>query len=331
MIRSPSAIVPTVVLLAAAAAMGADPMPPVPLLDQLVRSEHIAFRVISGRISFTSAGLGTRSTSSTGSERTEALQMRLTQNETHLSYQLNSPSEDFSVVVSAADTVQIQRKSKGTTSFASVTYTQKPGQPIVLAVDQDKNLQRIEAPSLWHLLLAAPELCRQHLLAPLGTLGTDWDLEPLWHGIEEGLLQGDSPAISAERARWEALVSQLADDSFARREAADRELRAAGPAALGFLRWLDFAALQPEQQYRIRRMIEAESNTHGSETVEDAVAWLSGDARTWLIFAGRQDVATRQTAAARLAEFLGKPIDFDPQGTEASRLRQLEALRKRLP
>lgn len=316
------------VLLSARAGGQVEPMPSVPMLEQLVRSDHLIFEVVSGQITLAGGGMGGRNSTATGSQRSETLQMRLTPNETHLNYQLSIPTEVFSITVSGTQTVQVQRTPKGESSFPSIAYSQGAGRTILLRVVDDDSPQSIEAPTLWHLLLAAPELCRKHLLPMLGTLGPDWDLEPTMQAIEEGLLRGGNATALAERARWSGLVEQLADDSFARREAADRELRAGGSASLGFLRQLDFAALVPEQQYRVRRILAAAAG--GGDTAEDVVAWLSGDAEAWLLLAKRNELATRETAAARLAEILGEPIAFDPRATEAERASQLDALRARL-
>ncbi len=318
------------VLLAAPAAVWAEDMPTVPMLDQLVRSDDAIFAMVSGRVSLVGGGFGTRSTSSTGPAQSESLQMRFTQNETFLNYQLNIPTEVFLVNVSAKQAVRLERRPTGKASFPAVVYAQKPGQEVQLLVGGDERTESIEAPSLWHLLLAAPDPCREHLLPMLATLSPHWDLEHISKEIERGLLQRKSSLALADRSRWTALLDQLTDDSFARREIADRELRAAGPTALGFLRRLDLATLMPEQQYRIRRMMDAGASESGSDTIDEVVAWLSGDAHAWLALANRPELATRQAAVTRLGEILGKPVAFDPQAAPADRARQIEALRERL-
>lgn len=318
-----------IIVLGALAAARAEPMPPVPMLDQLVRSEHLVFEVVLGQVTLTGSGLGGRNTSATGPDRSESLQMRVTQNETQLNYQLSIPAEVFSVTVSGTQAVQVQRTPRNAASFAAIAYVQRPGRPVVLSVGSDDARWSIEAPTLWHLMLAAPDRCREHLLPMLGSLGPNWDLEQAARAIEEGMLQGTTGEALAERARWSKLVAQLADDAFARREAADRDLRAGGSAAVGYLRQLDFASLMPEQQYRVRRILETASNA-GGDTVADVVVWLSGDAYAWLLLAGRDELATREAAAARLDEILGEPVAFDPRAPEAERTRQLDAIRDRL-
>ncbi len=328
--RNLHAIAAIAVLLSASDAAWAEAMPTVPMLDQLVRSDDAVFAMVSGRVSLVGGGFGTRSTSSTGPAQSESLQMRFTEDETFLSYQLNIPTEVFLVTVSAKQAIRLERRPTGKASFRAVTYVQKPGQEVVLLVGSDERTESIEAPSLWHLLLAVPDLCREHLLPMLATLSPHWDLEEVSKEIERGLLQGESSSALADRSRWTALLDQLADDSFARREAADRELRAAGPAALGYLRRLSLAALMPEQQHRIRRMMDAGGSENGNDTVDEVIAWLSGDAHAWLALADRPELASRQTAATRLGEILGEPIAFDPQAAPADRARQIDALRERL-
>ena len=231
--RNIHAIAAIAVLHAASVVVWAEPMPSVPMLDQLVRSDDAVFAMVSGRVSLVGGGFGTRSTSSTGPAQSESLQMRFTQDETFLSYQLNIPAEVFLVTVTAKQAIRLERRPTGKASFPAVAYVQKPGREVQLVVGSDERTESIEAPSLWHLLLAVPDLCREHLLPMLATLSPHWDLEEVCKEIERGLLQGESSSALADRSRWTALLDQLADDSFARREAADRELRAAGPAALG--------------------------------------------------------------------------------------------------
>ncbi|MDZ7618389.1 MAG: hypothetical protein U1E05_15395, partial [Patescibacteria group bacterium] len=255
--RTGFAIAAMAVLVAASTVGRVEAVPPVPMLDQLVRSEDAIFAVVTGRVALVGGGLGTRSTSSTGPAMSESLQMRFSQEETVLSYQLNIPTDVFAVDVSGKQAIRIEWRPTGKASFPSVAYIQKPGQEVLLVVGGDEQAASIEATSLWHLLLAAPEPCHQHLLPILAPLWPQWDLEQLGKDVERGLLQLESSSAAAERARWAALLNQLDDDSFARREAADRELRAAGPRALGFLRRQEFGALRPEQQYRVRRMLDA--------------------------------------------------------------------------
>ena len=116
--------------------------------------------------------------------------------------------------------------------------------------------------------------------------------------IEAKLLEGAGGQAVAQRARWAALVRQLGDDSFAQREAADRELRAGGPAALAYLRHLDFGRLDAEQRFRIRRILEAAAAQTGDDSPEQAAASLAGDPLVWLALLDRPERATRQAAAA---------------------------------
>ncbi len=324
------AILTLILAIAASASLAEEGMPPVPMLDQLVQSDEVVFEVVLGRVSLVGGGFGTRNTSSTGPDRSESLQIRFTPDETFLSYHLSTPTDSFLVDVSADKAVRLERRPTGKTSAPAITYTQKPGQDVRLQVSRDDRVETIEARSLWHLFLAAPSLCGEHLAPMLGALGPQWNLETTSQAIEAGLLRKDSAENLADRNRWTGLLHQLNDDAFARREAADRELRAAGSAAIGFLRRLDFAALAPEQQYRVRRMLESNAGESGHDTVEETTAWLFGDAYAWLLLADRPDLATRRTAAARLADILGEPIEFDPQAAPELRSRQLDALRQRL-
>ena len=75
--------------------------------------------------------------------------------------------------------------------------------------------------------------------------------------LEKNLLRLGTADPTADRARWATLVQQLGDDSFAKRQAADRDLRAADGLAVAYLRHLDLNRLDAEQQSRVLRIIES--------------------------------------------------------------------------
>ena len=62
--------------------------------------------------------------------------------------------------------------------------------------------------------------------------------------------------VADDDRRFAPLVDALADDDFNHRRRADRRLRAAGPMVLGYLYGLDVSRLEPEQQFRIARIIK---------------------------------------------------------------------------
>ena len=122
-------------------------------------------------------------------------------------------------------------------------------------------------------------------------------------------------------------MEQLGDESFAKRQAADRGNRAADPAVLNYLQQLDFSRLDTEQQFRVRRIIEALSTRLGDDSPEQAASWLAGDPSIWLILLGRSEAATRRQAVGQLTAILGSPIPVDAEADPSTQKTQMEQVR----
>jgi hypothetical protein len=125
-------------------------------------------------------------------------------------------------------------------------------------------------------------------------------------------------------------VAELGDERFARREAADRALRAADPAVLLYLEQLDPGRLDAEQQFRLRRISDTLAAKVGGDTPEQIASWLGGDPAVWLALLSRPDVATRRLAAKQLAAILEAPIPVDPETDPTSQQSKLEELRAKI-
>lgn len=179
-------------------------------------------------------------------------------------------------------------------------------------------------------MIVRPQECKEHLLPILEQLKPDWKLTETADKVEERLIQGMVRDVAAERARWTELVAQLGDDQFSRREAADRALRAASPSVLGYLRQLDLAAMDAEQQFRLHRIIDGLASQVNDDSPEQVAAMLTGDASVWLALLSRPDASTRQAAAQQLSALLGSPIPVDPAADPATQERQREQLRAKI-
>ena len=179
--------------------------------------------------------------------------------------------------------------------------------------------------SLWHLWLAEPEVCRQHLLPLLEALRPDWRLKERVAQIEEELLKAAAAGQLPDRQGWTALVAQLSDDRFSKREAADRELRALGPIVVPFLERLDLARLEPEQQLRVRRILTGMRRDMEEDPPQQVAAWLTADAGVWLAMLDRPQESTRRAAKTQLARLLGTIVQFDPAAPPEVRRRQARA------
>ena len=120
----------------------------------------------------------------------------------------------------------MRRNSTATPAEPAVEYLQIPDGPVSLSMEFAGVRKVYQAPSLWHLALAHPEECRQHLLPLLAAFFPCCKLlgETAW--VQNELLAEAEVCDILSRQRLRELISQLGDNHFAKREAADRQLRA---------------------------------------------------------------------------------------------------------
>jgi len=260
----------------------------------------------------------------------EALGFRNDTGEPSMTYERSNSKEKLSIEITSGDHLRIRRVPKGHSEIVPMEFTQLPNENITLTLGSPEHQEVYRTVGLWHLLVAQPQRCKEHLIPLLEQLRSDWELADTISEVEERLLLGVDGNAAAERARWAELVEQLGDDRFARREAADRALRAAGPAVLSYLRQLDFNQLDAEQQFRMRRIVEAVSWQTSEDSVEQIAVSLAGDPTVWLSLLGRPERATRQMAAQQLIALLGESIPVDPNADPASQQAQREELQTRI-
>lgn len=311
-------------------ALGGPPPRPTPTLARATHRGWLRFQVISGRITVAATRYGSSSSRSTGSNGTEKLNIRVSNAQLSMTYERSAPQEDFSIEVSSSDRLRVRRTGKGDTAIVPVEFTQAPGEPISLRLGGEDRQHVYRAATLWHLLIAQPEACRQHLVPLLKLLRSDWRLAETAAAMETKLLQVAAAGQLPNRRRWDRLVEQLADDRFSRREAADRQLRSAGRAVLSYLRGLDFDRLEAEQQFRIRRIIASVSRQSGDDTAEGFAPQLLTDPELWLALLSRREESIRRVAARHLEAVLGEPVRFDPAADPTTRKNQIERLKARV-
>ena len=206
-------------------------------------------------------------------------------------------------------------------------FKQIPNEKIVLMWGSGAEQKVYRAQSIWQLLIAQPQTCREHLIPVLELARPNWKLADTATVIETRLLrEAGKEGDSRGAARWATLVAQLADDSFAKREAADRSLRSGGVNALAYMRQLDFDKLDAEQQFRIQRIIDALNGQTNDDSIEQIVASLSGEPALWFALLARPEASTRQTAARQLVALLGEPISVDPAAAPDTQKQQREQL-----
>ncbi len=246
-------------------------------------------------------------------------------------YERTISQEQFSVDFSSDGRFVVRRSTPGTADKPSVELAQNPGQSITLSVGvEGKRPTVYRGSTLWGLLLIQPEACQKELLPLLEPFPFYAQMNQTATALEGEVLKLAAAGKIPDRQSWDKLVRQLGDDDFCKREAADRLLRAAGPGIVNFLQQLDYAGLDAEQQFRVRRIVESFHGQTVADTPEQAAAQVVGDPLVWLALLGRPQEATRRAAAKQLAALMGEPIGVDPGADPATQKDQREKLRAKL-
>lgn len=297
--------------------------------------QQMQFVVVDGRVTFNNTRILNYNSRSSltynGKPRSETLKLQTQIGWVQLTYDCTSESEELKFAVSGSgDTVSISRAPRDGSSIVRVEYSQVPDKKIKLTIGAGEEARTSEANEIWQLILERPKECEEHLFPLLEMLRPNWKLAETAAKIERHLLLGAGEEIRNIRERWNALVEQLGDDQFAKREAADRALRADGVAAAAYLRRLDVNSLDAEQQFRIRRIIESLNQADGDETPEDVAERLAGEPIVWLALLGNADRNHRITAAKQLSVMLGEDIGIDPAADPETQIQQRERLRAKI-
>lgn len=295
------------------------------------RSRYMRFAVVDGRVWLKWTRLTSISMNYGSGSVKESLHVRKQNGRLHLTYERTAKDESLKVSVSGnGDVVSISRAPRGQSAIVPVEYRQDPREKITFSIGDGPRKQTFSADELWQLLIIRRKECEEHLLPLLKMLRPGWKIAETAADIEDKLLHGASEEIVKRRAHWAALVEQLGDQRFAKREAADRALRADGSAAIGYLRQLDFDRLDAEQRFRIRRILEAIGEEDKADSAKKVAERLAGDPAVWLALLARPEPESRKTAARQLILLLGRPIDVDPAADPNTQKQQRERLRARI-
>jgi hypothetical protein len=256
----------------------------------------------------------------------ETLRIRNVNGQFTLSYTSTTSTEKISVQSEAGRTLAIHREPQGQSTKPAVDLDQKNGRlTFILGTGNKKRTTR--ASNVWLLLFIQPKEDRAELIGLLEMLRRDWKLADLLTNIETRLIEEAETRPASSRTHWKDLVAQLGDERFAKRQAADRALRAGGTAALSYLRQLNFEQLDAEQQFRVRRILDASTDQSVDDSVEQTVSSLIGEPLVWLTLSTRSAQKVRQTAVRQLSDILGEPVTIDPAATPDSQKEQREKLR----
>ncbi len=296
----------------------------------LVRMPWARLEIVLGRLRLTRCRLGQESQVSAnvleqGIEESLAFSAK-TAESARLRYEYSDTRQQWRVEIDQAAQVAVQRLPRGESKQVPVRLQQPLRGPLTLVVGDGPAAREFTADGLWQLMLAEPVICRQHLNPVLQSLRSDWILEEQSQQVEQALLALARSHHARDRAKLAALVEQLGDPSFSRRQGADRQLREMGQSVVAFLNRLDESTLSVEQRSRIRQ-IKQSFRIYDGDTPDRVAAWLSEDQSVWLSLLERKSEVTRITAAEQLGAILGQSLAFDPAADEAIRQQQIRRLR----
>jgi hypothetical protein len=246
-----------------------------------------------------------------------------------LNYRRTSTDEELTIEIAPNRQVRFQRLPRGESKVVPVEFLQDAEAKATLRIGAGAEQRVLASPGIWQLIIAHPKECQQHLFPLLEMLRPGWKLAEAAAEAEKALLRLAETTAPPDHASRAAMVKQLGDDSFTKREAADRALRAGGRSVVEYLKQLDLDRLDAEQQFRVRRIIRSLSQ-RDEESAEQIASALLDDRFVWLVFLERPEVATRQLAARRLADLLGGPVAVDPAADPATQKEQREQLRTRI-
>jgi hypothetical protein len=292
----------------------------------------VHFSIAMGRIeaSADQPGFESEQSSSIEAGRHETLSIHANNDaEASVKYELTTQSEQLSVNVSEGFEVSFSRHPAGQPHAAQVEFHQPRTGRITLTVVQDGVTREVHGETVWYLLLAEPELCRQHLIPLLDMLRSDWRLLETAQAIESQMVRIAAAYQPDNLRRWGTLVANLASDRFIDRQAAERQLRTEGTTVIPYLQSLNRRKLDLEQRSRISSIVDSQA-LGAEDTPEQAACRLLDDRPLWIVLLSRPQETTRRMAARQLAFLLGESIQFDPGAADSVRKTQLEALHKRI-
>lgn len=290
-------------------------------------SKWLRLDLILGRMTIVEARLGKNLKANAGAEDgswRESLSFSArSPDSASLNYEFVDQQQQLILEIDHSNQVLIERKPLHGSDVVPIRFVQPVRGKITLIVDHPNSPREIAASSFWHLMLAEPQTCAEHLVPIIESLRTDWRLNDQLAAVERTLL---ATTRVPNYERMDALVRQLSSKSFTDRQTADRELRNMGPALVAYINRLDLTRLDAEQRYRLRK-IKRLLTAVRYDSSERVAAWLSDDREAWFALLSRDDQKHRETAANRLALICGKRLDFDPAAEPIDRQRQVNRLR----
>jgi len=303
-----------------------------PTSSLVAQTNWVRFDLVLGRITATQIRGGQRNCSRATDDDTcrELLAVTDSRNAASFRYELTDRHQWLTVEVMKRNNVHIVREPQPGSDGVRIEFVQPHEGNIKVRVgDSEHPSATISAESLWHLMLAEPELCQAELQPIFEWLRPHWGLTESARRIEASLFRAASDGNGASLSHVRDLVDELDSASFSQRQQAERKLRAMGVVVLRQFKQLDRTSLTREQRHRIDRLSH-DLAVKKADTPERIAAWLLNDQTIWLSMLTRHDVSKRQIAASQLAETHPVANRFDPLAEESQRRKQIDALRLRI-
>ena len=310
-------------------ALGQSSSEPASGLSLLGRTNWVRLEVVGGRIAVLTHRCGqSRSASSDSSDPTQQrLNVQLRGSMLVMRYESEDQFGRREMVVDDDGTLRITAL-RYEADPREVTLHQPLHGKLTVSIESGGSLSRTSAPSLWHLMLAEPQLCEQHVAPLLESLRPDWRIAEQGEAIRQSLLTAAGSDVLAERAQWRKWVADLSHTNFQKRQAADRALRAVGQPVTAWLSRLDGDELDAEQRQRVRRICD-ELADPSADSPERVVSWLIDDKSVWLSLIATGDLDERIAASEHLSKICRRTIPFDPHADHDQRRTQMRALMAR--
>jgi hypothetical protein len=296
-----------------------------PQLQNNLRFLHVG--LVGGRVNATSSYSGRSFTSTSQSkDRQESLKVDMNGAAPAVDYQLTTDGFKVGVQLTAGNDLHIVRTPTNGSS-AVLFELHQPAEGRVTVIVGDEKLQ---ADSLWHILLAKPELAKNELEPMLRLLRPGWPLVSQARAVEEALYKQVDATAKFDRKAWSELVTKLSSGKYLEREEADRRLRELGQAIVPYLKNLNPSQLDAEQMFRIRAIARRYESEENEDNADAAAGWLAADAEIWYVLASRADASQRALVKTQLERILGEAVELDPAATGETLQMQLNKIREQI-
>jgi hypothetical protein len=301
-------------------------------LSLIARSGWVRFHVVLGRIEVANIPSSQTRTATSGGEGDGQFEKLTISGDTDIPsvrYERVTPEGMVAITVIDGDRIEIDQTPTRSQQVVPVSLRQLPGADLMLIVGTAPDAQTYRAPTLWHLLIASPEVCRTHLLPLLKVMQPSWRFEEtLAIATDELIREADANDFSMRRdAR--RLIAKLDSADFATREQTQQQLRQLGIGILPYLNRASDGALTREQQRRLE-LVRVELRGNEVDSPQRLARWLVEDEQIWLAMLAHDELPIRTFAANHLAKRFAKPIDYDPAGNSLDRSQQIARIRSRI-